>query len=116
VLRFAADENFNGDVVRGLRQRLPDLDIVRIQDTDLAGADDPTVLAWAAAEDRIVLTHDETTMTRFAYERVAAGLAMRGVVEVRRSVPTGQAIEEIALIAQCSFEGEHHGRVEYLPL
>jgi hypothetical protein len=32
MLRFAADENFNADIVRGLRRRLPELDIVRVQD------------------------------------------------------------------------------------
>jgi hypothetical protein len=28
MLRLAADENFNGDIVRGLLRRKPDLDIV----------------------------------------------------------------------------------------
>jgi hypothetical protein len=41
VLRLAADENFNRDIVRGLLRRKPDLDIVRVQDAGLAGADDP---------------------------------------------------------------------------
>lgn len=39
----------------------------------LSGADDPTVLAWAAVEGRVLLTHDLATMTDFAYERVAEG-------------------------------------------
>jgi hypothetical protein len=32
MLRFAADENFNNHIVRGLLRRNPDLDIVRVQD------------------------------------------------------------------------------------
>lgn len=32
MLRFAADENLNNDIVRGLLRRAPALDIVRIQD------------------------------------------------------------------------------------
>ncbi len=48
MLALAADENFNNDIVRGLRRRATDLDIVRIQDVGLAAADDPTVLEWAA--------------------------------------------------------------------
>jgi hypothetical protein len=55
MLRFAADENFNNDIVWGLLRRNPQLNIVRIQDAGLAGADDPTVLAWAADEGRILL-------------------------------------------------------------
>jgi hypothetical protein len=50
-----------------------------VQDVGLTGADDPTILEWAAAGGRILFTHDVSTMTRFAYERVAAGLAMPGV-------------------------------------
>ena len=37
MLKLAADENFNNDVVRGLLRRRPDLDIVRIQDTEIMG-------------------------------------------------------------------------------
>ena len=74
MMRFVADENFNNDLVRGLLRRKPELDIIRIQDIGLRGADDPTVLAWAAQETRILLTHDVNTITKFAYERVTAGL------------------------------------------
>ena len=38
MLRLLADENFNGEVVRGLLLRQPDADIVRVQDVGLAGA------------------------------------------------------------------------------
>ena len=65
MLRLAADENFNNDIVRGLWRRKPDLDIVRVQDIGLSGADDPTVLEWAAQEGRILLTHDVSTITKF---------------------------------------------------
>jgi hypothetical protein len=44
MLRLAADENFNNDVVRGVRRRSPSVDIVRVQDEGLSGADDPTIL------------------------------------------------------------------------
>ncbi len=73
MLRLLADENFHGDIVRGLLLRQADLDIVRVQDVGIAGADDPDVLAWAAENNRIILTHDRATMTDYAYERVAAG-------------------------------------------
>ncbi len=35
-----------------------------------------------------------------------AGLLMPSVFEVSRTVPLGQAIDEIKLIAECSLEGE----------
>ena len=68
MLALACDENFNNDILRGLLRRRPDLNIVRIQDVGLRGADDLTVLEWAANEGRILLTHDVSTITSYAYE------------------------------------------------
>ena len=82
MLKLLADENFDNTIVRGLLRRRASTDIVRVQDVGLSGEDDPTILSWAAEEDRILLTHDVATITRFAYERVAQGLPMPGVIEV----------------------------------
>ena len=116
MLRLAADENFNNDIVRGLLRRRPDLDIVRVQDAGLSGADDPAILEWAAREGRVLFSHDVSTLTRYAYERVEAGKRMPGVFEVDHHVPIGVAIEDIMLIAECGVEGEWEGQVRYLPL
>jgi hypothetical protein len=40
VLRLAADENLSGRIARGLRRRVPGLDLVRVQDAGLLGAGD----------------------------------------------------------------------------
>ena len=116
MLLLAADENFNGNIVRGLFRRQPALDLVRLQDVGLAGAEDPVVLAGAAEEGRGLLTHDVSTMTQYAYERVQAGQPMPGVFEVSRDLPIGRAIEDILLLAECSLDGEWEGQVRYLPL
>lgn len=116
MVRFLADENFNNQIVRGVLRQSPDTDMVRVQDAGLSGANDPTVLAWAAQEKRVVLTHDVATMVTFAYERTKAELFMPGLFEVSRRVPVGLAIEEIILIDKCSFEGEWEGQVRFLPL
>ncbi len=65
-MRWLADENLNKDIVRGLLRRKPDLDIVRVQDVGLSGVDDASLLAWAAAQDRMLITHDVSTMTAYA--------------------------------------------------
>lgn len=116
MLRLAADENFNNNIVRGLIRRQPELDIVRVQDVGLYGADDRTVLAWSAQEGRVLLTHDVSTITKYAYERIQAGKPMPGVFEVNRSVSIGRAIEDILLLAECSLDGEWEGQMRYLPL
>jgi hypothetical protein len=116
MLRLLADENFNGDIVRGLLRRQPDLDIVRVPDVGLAGAEDPDVLAWAAQNNRIVLTHDRATMTDHAYERLTAGEAMPGLFILNDRFPVGQAIQEILLLVACSEQAEWSGRAVHLPL
>ena len=115
-MRWVADENFNNDIVRGLLRRKPDVDIVRVQDVGLSGADDPTLLEWAADEGRILLTHDVSTITRYAYERVEAGKPMPGVFEISRDIPMGVVIEDLILLTEFSLENEWEGQVRYLPL
>ncbi len=48
MLPLLVDENFNNDIVRGVRRRNLSVDLVRVQDTELSEADDPTILEWAA--------------------------------------------------------------------
>lgn len=115
-MRLLADENFRGAIVRGLLRRRPDLDLVRVPDVGLTEADDPTVLAWAASEGRLVLTHDAATFIGFAYDRVNAGLPMPGIIEVRQDLPIGPVIEDLLLLIDASHDGEWDGQVIYLPL
>jgi predicted nuclease of predicted toxin-antitoxin system len=93
-LLAAAISGTKGDIVRGLHRRQPDLDLARVQDEGLIGADDPAILAWAAERERIVLTHDRATMPDLAYERVAAGEPMPGVFVVPRRMAVRQAMPQ----------------------
>lgn len=116
MLRLASDADFNGEVLRGLSQQQPDLDLVRVQDVGLRMATDPSILEWAAAESRILLTHDRRTMPNHAYERVQAGKPMPGVFVIRNKEPLGDMIDEILLVAHCSEQEEWKDQVTCLPL
>lgn len=94
MFRLLADENFNGDIVRGLLLRQPDLDIVRVQDVGLTGEDDLQVLAWAAENNRIVLTHDRATMPSYALERLASGERMAAFSFCMTAFPSRRAFEK----------------------
>ncbi len=48
VLRFLADENFDNRFLRALMRQDADVDVIRVQDTELYQSDDPTILEWAA--------------------------------------------------------------------
>lgn len=116
MLRLLSDENFHGPVVRALLARVPGLDLARVQDVGLMGVADPDVLAWAAQEGRILLSHDKKTIPRFAAARITAGEPMPGVFMVPLTMPTGQAIDELELLATATAMDEWSDVVKFLPL
>ena len=115
-MRLLTDENFNGAILRGLLRRLPKLDVVRVQDVGLIHAEDTTILEWAANENRILLTHDVATITKYAYERIAQELSMSGVIEVIATAPIGRIIDDLELLILCSQPEEYEGKILFIPL
>jgi hypothetical protein len=97
-MHFAPDENFDGRIIQGLQARLPTLDIIRVQYTAMYQLPDPELLAQLAPQGRILLTHDIRMMLSFVYKRVRAGQPMPGIIEVHRSTPIGQAIDELEIL------------------
>ncbi|MFZ4677084.1 MAG: DUF5615 family PIN-like protein [Nodosilinea sp.] len=116
MLSLLSDENFNGDIVRGLFLRHPSLDLIRVQDIGLREVDDATILAWAAMNGRILLTHDRATMPDFAYDRLTKGELMAGMFVVNDRLSIRQTIDELMLLIDCSDQAEWYGIVLYLPL
>jgi hypothetical protein len=116
MMKFLADENFNNDILRGALLRNPALDMIRVQDTALIGADDTAVLAWAASNDRIVLTHDRATMPRYAIQRLGSGQELSGVFVMNDRLPVAQAIDELLLVVECSDPDEWRNLIVYLPI
>jgi hypothetical protein len=62
------------------------------------------------------LSHDHTTLPTYAYERLAAGESMAGVIIVPGRVPIGQAIDEILVANDCSEQHEWRGLVRRFPI
>jgi predicted nuclease of predicted toxin-antitoxin system len=116
VVNLVSDENFDGDILRGLLRSLPTLDVVRVQNFGLTQSPDSMILTWAAREQRVLLTHDRHTIPNFAYERVRMGEAMAGVFLVSDQMPTAQAIEELLLALHCLSGDDCKDRVIYFPL
>ena len=114
MLRLAADENVDGRVLRGLLLRLRDLDVVRAQDAGLSGASDPQVLAWAAVEQRLLLSHDVRTMTAFAAERIARGEAMTGLVILPQTEAIGLVLDALEELITSQQADAVRGQILYL--
>jgi predicted nuclease of predicted toxin-antitoxin system len=116
VIRLLADQNFNGRILRGIVRLRPALDLVHVRDIGLASANDPVILERAAAEGRILLTHDRQTIPGFANARIAAGEAMPGVYLVSKAMSIGEAINEIVLAVDCMSADECKDIVKYFPM
>jgi hypothetical protein len=116
-MRFAADENFDGRILNGLRVRLPDLDIVRVQDTEMYQSPDDKLLIWLAQEGRILLTHDVRTMPRFVFERVRAGLSVPGVIGVHKEDKSiGAVIDDLEVAIGAGKPEDFENQVKYIPI
>ena len=116
MLQLASDADVNGDIIRGLRRRRTDIDLVRSRDVFPEGTPDLEVLAWAAAENRVLITNDRKTMIRSAYWRVALGEPLPGLIVTTNEQTIGSAIDDILFITECLSEEEIKDRVViYLP-
>ena len=116
MLRLLIDQNFDHDILRGLERRIPNLDYVTTGEMGLSKTPDPELLEWAAAERRVILTHDQSTMPDHVADRLSNGQDVFGVLIVPCGLPIGLAINELALIIDCSQEDEYQNRYLYLPL
>ena len=115
-MRFAADENFDGRILNELLVPLPELNVVRVQDTEMYQAPDDKLLAWLAEEQRILLTHDVQTMPYYVYERIRAGQLVSGVIEVHKDTPLGVAIDELEVMIGAGTLEDFENQVKYIPI
>ncbi len=111
MLRLASDADAHGEIIRGLRRRQPEIDLVRAQDALPEGTSDPVILAWAAAENRVLITNDRNTMVGFAYQRVEVGEPVPGLIATTNEQSIGSAIDDILLIAEYMPEEEIRNQV-----
>jgi predicted nuclease of predicted toxin-antitoxin system len=115
MLSLLADENFSHRILRGIKLRIKNLDVVVGQSVGLCGASDPSLLAWAADQRRIVLTHDRQTLPKYAYDRIRSHQAMPGIIVVSDTMPVGEAIEVVTMYLECGTAEDFENLVMFLP-
>jgi hypothetical protein len=116
LLRFAVDENVDARIIHGVVLRIPGLDITFVQRSGLAATDDRVILQWAADTDRVLITHDVSTMVSWAYERVEAGQTMPGLAVIASTLPIGQAVDALCFLAQVAGTEDCIDQVLFLPI
>lgn len=116
MFRFLLDEDTNPRIRTGILRLFPELDIVTAAQVGLLGQLDPEVLAWAALENRIVVSNDRRTMGVAAAARIEAGQGMPGLLLIRRNASLGEAIRGLEEIVVCMEAGELENQIEYIPV
>lgn len=61
MLRLLIDQDLDHVILRGFLLRVPNLDVITAHQVGLSNTSDPDLLAWAAEQERIVVTHDRRT-------------------------------------------------------
>ena len=113
--RFQADADFNEDIVSGVLRRVPEIDFQTANETELENLSDPEVLAIAANEDRILVSHDRRTMPihfgKFIETQISPGVFL-----VSQDAEIRKVIEDLILIWAASEAEEYVNSIRTLPL
>ena len=95
MIRFLADEDFDGPVIAGVRRRYPYVQVQTIQELGMSGTTDPEILEWATEHDLVVLSRDVNSMTDFAKQRVEQGIPLYGLLLAHDRMARGTIINQI---------------------
>lgn len=120
AVKYLLDADVPRALFTGLRREDPELDVVRVQQVGLREAPDPQILAFAAAEGRIVVTKDKATMRGFAAERIKKGERMPGLLVVRPSYlrglsGLGAVIKELCRVNESSEASDWENAIRFIP-
>src|SRR5712691_10926363 len=114
-VRFQADADLNAEIVAGVLRREPSVDFQSAEEANLREVPDPEVLALAAQESRILVTHDRRTMPRHFADFILHHTSP-GVLIIAQNVSVRVAIEELLLVWAASESEEWRNLIVELPL
>lgn len=114
-IRFQADADFNHIIRRALLRREPAVDFQTAPVAELEGLADPEVLAIAAQEDRVLVSHDVKTMPQHFADFVAHSPSP-GVIIVPQHVPVSRVVGDLHLIWRATDAEAWHNQIRFLPL
>jgi hypothetical protein len=111
---YQADNDLRKAIVRGAVRREPQMNFRTAQSARLDGVSDREVLAFAADEGRILVSHDFQTMPKY-FRQFTNGRRSPGVLLSRQDLPVGEAIEILLLIWEASNADEWVNRLCLAP-
>lgn len=106
-VRFLADADLNKAIVSGVLRREPFIDFLTAHAAGLRKMKDPEVLALAAGQQRVLVSHNVGTMPAHFRAFRNSGKHSAGVFLVPQMLEVGTAIEELLLIRLASEASGH---------
>lgn len=113
--RFQADADFNEEIVSAILRRHPELDFRTAEEAGLHGLPDSDVLARAADDRRILVTHDRRKMPAHFADFIQQKKSP-GVIIISQRVSVRRAMDELALVWEASEADEWANLIMELPL
>lgn len=114
-VRFQADADLDQTIVTALLRREPGIDFHTASAAGLTARDDLEVLAIAAHDDRILVSHDSRTMP-YHFATLLSIQTSPGLLIVPQHLPLAAVVEDLLLIWSASSPEEWVNRICYLPL
>jgi predicted nuclease of predicted toxin-antitoxin system len=114
-LRFQADADLNQVIVFAVVRRVPGIEFRTATSAGLAGLNDRDVLAVAARDGRVLVTHDQATMPRHFAEFVRLQHSP-GVIVVPQHLPLRGVADDLILIWTATEANEWVDRIAFLPI
>jgi hypothetical protein len=114
-VRFQADADLNQIILLATIRREPSIDFQTALMADLAGIDDPIVLARTAKDGRLLVTHDRKAMPKHFAEFIAHDASL-GLLIIPQSLSVATAVEDLILIWSATEAEEWINRISVLPL
>lgn len=115
TVRFQADADLNQIIVSAIVRRVPAIDFRTATAAELTRLKDPEVLALAAHDGRILVTHDHTTMPKHFNEFVRS-TPSSGLILMPQNLPVQVAVDDLILIWTATQPDEWMNRIVYLPI
>ena len=115
IVRFQADANLNQIILLAVRRREPAVDFHTATEAGLAGLIDPEVLALAAHDGRILVTHDRKTMPHHFAEFITTATSA-GVLIIPQQLSVAAAVDDLLLIWHATEAEEWINQIRSLPL
>jgi len=117
-LKYLLDENVDFAYLNQLQKKKPDLVVKAVGEPGYPPkrTPDPDILCWCEENNFLLVTNNRASMPVHLADHIAQGRHVPGIFILNSNLSIGENLEELILIAECSFEDEYQDKIEFLPL